>query len=71
MAAQFNAMNGFPDRGPEEWINLARTSLPVPVSPVINTETEAFAARFGLFDHRDASKGYVQGQTQDFRIAIF
>ncbi len=45
MAAQLTAMKGFSARGPLAWMKRASTSLPVPVSPVTSTETEAWLAR--------------------------
>jgi len=37
MAAQFTSRNGRPARGLLEWMKCAMISLPVPLSPVMNT----------------------------------
>ena len=37
MAAQFSATNGLSWRGLASWMAWAQTSLPVPLSPVMNT----------------------------------
>ena len=49
IAAQFSAMKGPALRAPTRWMVRATTSLPVPVSPVINTVASLSATRPMVF----------------------